>query len=438
MNESSQPDDFWARTRALTDPLHDMIELPASLFGIIDTPQFQRLRDVHQMGVVQYVYPGGVVNRFTHCIGTAHLSQQWIRKFKDRQPSLDITEQDILNVTTAGLVHDIGHAAHSHSFEHWMHASGFPEWNHEVMGGRLFDYLIEVNNLDWELEDIRRVRGMVLGDVVDKEKPWLSQIVANHISGIDTDKFDYLRRDPFHLGIPTNFRPSRLIENSRIIGGDICFMSKEAFNIYELFHSRFSLHKRVYQHRICHAVEYMIGDVLTAIDPYMKISEWANDVERYHLLTDSLFGTIKQDRDIRSDEARDILERLDRRQLYPMICEFIVDSENLQQLESLTREEFVSCQSGSTPAKLQLQPDDIIVHRSSINYGKGNNNPVSYVKFYSKHSSNQSFNIPKSEISALLPAHFQEHIVRIFLRGDLAKLPTAQKAGRRLIKRRHL
>lgn len=438
MNESSHPDDFWSRTRALNDPLHGLIELPREFFDIIDTPQFQRLRRIHQMGVVEYIYPGGITNRFTHCIGTAYLSRKWITLFKDRQPELDITAADIRNVSTAGLIHDIGHAAHSHSFETWMHSTGYPEWDHEIMGGRLFEHLIDVNHLDWELEDIRRVRGMVVGDIVDKEKPWLSQIVANHTSGIDTDKFDYIPRDSFHLGLPTKFRPSPLMENSRVIGDDISFLSKQAMNIYEMFHSRFSLHYLAYQHRICHSVEYMIRDVLTAIDPYMKVSEWANDVERYHLLTDGLFDTIKQDRDIRSDEARDLLERLDRRELYPMVCEFLVDTENYQRLHDLTAAEVANCQSDNTSAKLQLHPDDIIVHKSYINYGKGAQNPVSFVKFYKKDYSHQNFSMTKNEISSVLPSNFQEYIVRVFLRGDIQKLPTAKKAARKLCKRRHL
>ena len=33
----------------------------------------------------------------------------------------DITEQDIENVTIAGLLHDIGHAVNSHGFEGVIH-----------------------------------------------------------------------------------------------------------------------------------------------------------------------------------------------------------------------------------------------------------------------------------------------------------------------------
>lgn len=228
------------------------------------------------------------------------------------------------------------------------------------------------------------------------------------------------------------------MENSRVIGPDICFMRKEALNVYQLFHSRFTLHRLAYQHRICHSIEYMLRDVLNSVEPYLKISEWANDVSRYHLLTDGIFQTIKQDQTPQSAEARELLERIDRRRIYPMVSEFLVDSENFEQLQELTSEEISSSQPHDTPAKLQLHPSDIIVHKVTVNYGKGSSNPVASVRFYSKHSSNQSFVIPKTEISAMLPSHFQEHIVRIFLRGDPVKLVTAQKAVKKLKKRRHL
>lgn len=37
--------------------------------------------------------------------------------------------------------------------------------------------------------------GLILGELVDPARPWLSEIVSNARNGIDVDKFDYLRRD---------------------------------------------------------------------------------------------------------------------------------------------------------------------------------------------------------------------------------------------------
>lgn len=437
MEEGHTEDNYWSTTRTLACPVYSQISLPEKLFDIVDTPQYQRLRNIKQTGPVHYVFPGSVGTRFMHCLGTAYLAQNWIRQIKQRQPGLKISEQDILNVTTAGLVHDLGHAPLSHTFERWMHSSGHPEWNHEVMGGKLFDRLIEVYNLDWDRADVKTVQGMILGDTVDPERPWLSQIVSNEKTGVDVDKFDYIKRDADLLGLSTTFRAQRLIDCSRVIDGEICFLEKEALNVYELLHNRFLLHKRAYQHKVAQAVEHMIYDVLTAAQPSLNLIEWAGDLERYHLFTDSIFDIIKTTRGEETAAARNLLKRIDERDFYPLVARLITDSENIGQLQSLTSEQI--CGYQVTDGSLaHLTPDDIIIHRSAINYGKGSTNAAALVRYYDKHNVNESYNIPKYAISEVLPVHFQDFVVRIFLRGDKSKLQAATKAVSRFSKRHHL
>ncbi|KAJ8361309.1 hypothetical protein SKAU_G00178340 [Synaphobranchus kaupii] len=61
------------------DPIHGSIELHPYLVFIIDTPEFQRLRYIKQMGSVYFVYPGACHNRFEHSIGVAHLAGELIQ-----------------------------------------------------------------------------------------------------------------------------------------------------------------------------------------------------------------------------------------------------------------------------------------------------------------------------------------------------------------------
>ena len=55
--------------QVFNDPIHGHIEVHPLCMKIIDTPQFQRLRDIKQLGGTYFVFPGGSHNRFEHCIG---------------------------------------------------------------------------------------------------------------------------------------------------------------------------------------------------------------------------------------------------------------------------------------------------------------------------------------------------------------------------------
>ena len=58
-----------ATTKNIYDPIHGFIEIPPLMQKIIDTTEFQRLRDLKQLGAVQFVYPSATHTRFEHSIG---------------------------------------------------------------------------------------------------------------------------------------------------------------------------------------------------------------------------------------------------------------------------------------------------------------------------------------------------------------------------------
>lgn len=55
--------------QVFNDPIHGHIELHPLLVRFIDTPQFQRLRHIKQLGGTYLVFPGASHNRFEHSIG---------------------------------------------------------------------------------------------------------------------------------------------------------------------------------------------------------------------------------------------------------------------------------------------------------------------------------------------------------------------------------
>jgi len=61
--------------RKIKDPIFDFIKFPQLFWNFIDTPEFQRLREIKQLGAAHYVYPGATHNRFAHSLGVGHLAQ---------------------------------------------------------------------------------------------------------------------------------------------------------------------------------------------------------------------------------------------------------------------------------------------------------------------------------------------------------------------------
>ena len=66
-------DKLMGQGKSFNDTIHGWMKLPAYAVRLMDTPQFQRLRDLKQLGVSYWVFPGACHNRFEHSMGTAFL-----------------------------------------------------------------------------------------------------------------------------------------------------------------------------------------------------------------------------------------------------------------------------------------------------------------------------------------------------------------------------
>lgn len=77
-------------TKSVRDQIHGDILLYDRELEAIDTPQYQRLRDLKQLGSSYYVFPGATHNRFEHCLGTGHLAGEMLSHLKVAQPYLDV------------------------------------------------------------------------------------------------------------------------------------------------------------------------------------------------------------------------------------------------------------------------------------------------------------------------------------------------------------
>lgn len=211
----------------------------------------------------------------------------------------------------------------------------------------------------------------------------------------------------------TSLKHDRLIKHCRVIDNEICFNSKEVYNLYELFHTRYSLHKQVYSHRVSKSIEYMICDVFLLADPVLHIADATEDVAAYAKLTDCVLKEIENSVDPRLDEARKLIMRIRTRQLYKLVDETVLPVDAPSVLGEVTVAQLLDCYP---PSRSVLSASDLHTQNLRINYAMKDKNPVDSVHFFHKHHRDISFRIPKEKVSHVIPQHFQERILRVFLK----------------------
>ncbi|XP_031461482.1 deoxynucleoside triphosphate triphosphohydrolase SAMHD1 [Phasianus colchicus] len=439
--------------KVFNDPVHGHIEIHPLLVRIIDTPQFQRLRYIKQLGGTYFVFPGASHNRFEHSLGVGYLAGCLVRELKERQPELDITQRDILCVEIAGLCHDLGHGPFSHMFDGRfipLARQGL-NWKHETASVEMFEHLITSNKLEGVMElyglvleeDMVFIKEQIGGPIDEticeeswpyrgrpKEKSFLYEIVANKKNGIDVDKWDYFARDCHHLGIQNNFDYRRLIKFTRVCEAGnqkhICARDKEVGNLYDMFHTRNCLHRRAYQHKIGNIIEIMITEAFQKADSFFQIegskgklyqiSTAMEDMEAYTKLTDNIYLEILHSSRPELSEAREILRKIERRELYKFLGE--TQPEKLNEIPKDEYDDLAGDIANSKPEKdppdMELTAEDFIVDVVNMDYGMKDQNPIDNVLFYCKADPSKAIRISKEQVSRLLPGTFSEQVIRVY------------------------
>nr|6XU1_A Chain A, Deoxynucleoside triphosphate triphosphohydrolase SAMHD1 [Homo sapiens]6XU1_B Chain B, Deoxynucleoside triphosphate triphosphohydrolase SAMHD1 [Homo sapiens]6XU1_C Chain C, Deoxynucleoside triphosphate triphosphohydrolase SAMHD1 [Homo sapiens]6XU1_D Chain D, Deoxynucleoside triphosphate triphosphohydrolase SAMHD1 [Homo sapiens]6XU1_E Chain E, Deoxynucleoside triphosphate triphosphohydrolase SAMHD1 [Homo sapiens]6XU1_F Chain F, Deoxynucleoside triphosphate triphosphohydrolase SAMHD1 len=438
--------------KVINDPIHGHIELHPLLVRIIDTPQFQRLRYIKQLGGGYYVFPGASHNRFEHSLGVGYLAGCLVHALGEKQPELQISERDVLCVQIAGLCHDLGHGPFSAMFDGRFIPLARPEvkWTHEQGSVMMFEHLINSNGIKPVMEqyglipeeDICFIKEQIVGPLESpvedslwpykgrpENKSFLYEIVSNKRNGIDVDKWDYFARDCHHLGIQNNFDYKRFIKFARVCEVDnelrICARDKEVGNLYDMFHTRNSLHRRAYQHKVGNIIDTMITDAFLKADDYIeitgaggkkyRISTAIDDMEAYTKLTDNIFLEILYSTDPKLKDAREILKQIEYRNLF----KYVGETQPTGQIK-IKREDYESLPKEVASAKpkvlldVKLKAEDFIVDVINMDYGMQEKNPIDHVSFYCKTAPNRAIRITKNQVSQLLPEKFAEQLIRVY------------------------
>ncbi|KAG5637909.1 hypothetical protein H0H81_002737 [Sphagnurus paluster] len=432
-DSDSESTDGMVAARSIKDPIHDMsaftvplldsimikcasVPISPRLAMFIDTKQFQRLRNIKQLGTSYYVWPG-----------VAFLARAMASHLRDKQPKLQITERDVECVEIAGLCHDLGHGPWSHVWDGLFMPKALPgsNWKHEQGSVMMFDALVKDNDIALDPKDESFIKALISGEPSHPdEKPFLFDIVANKRNGLDVDKFDYIPRDSHMIGDKMSINLARIINSARVLDNQICYDVKDVSLIYDICATRFKLHKIIYNHKAAKAIEYMIIDALLEAEPHMKIAERVYDPKRYLHLTDNIMLQIEASEDPKLESARAIFDRIRNRQLYKLVDFKLVDHPWVDVIKEYITPEKIVAAAKALPvpgddASISilagtLSPDNVICDFSLLHYGMKGDNPLDSVKFYSKRHPNRAIVADRGVYSTLQPQYHCELLVQIF------------------------
>ena len=255
-------------SRTINDPIHGIITLTPRMCQIIDTPEFQRLHRLRQLGATYLVYPSATHTRFEHSIGVSHLAKIMLSALRHNNPDLGITDDMIELYQIAGLVHDIGHGPFSHLYDDVI--LNPEELKHEDRGIIIFKEMVKKYNINLNSRAVEFIVKLI--EPTDKND-WKFQIISNKYCSIDVDKIDYIQRDSFHLGFGINHTFERLLtmcdvkccKDGEEMNGVLCWPEKLQDEVMALFETRYRLHKRVYCHHTVKSLEIVINQILMRI-----------------------------------------------------------------------------------------------------------------------------------------------------------------------------
>uniref|UniRef100_A0A8I3PVV8 Deoxynucleoside triphosphate triphosphohydrolase SAMHD1 n=1 Tax=Canis lupus familiaris TaxID=9615 RepID=A0A8I3PVV8_CANLF len=369
--------------KVINDPIHGHIELHPLLIRIIDTPQFQRLRYIKQLGGSYYIFPGASHNRFEHSLGVGYLAGCLVRALREKQPELQISGRDVLCVQIAGLCHDLGHGPFSHMFDGRFIPLARPnvKWTHEQGSVMMFEHLVNSNGLKAVMEQY--------GLIPEEDICFIKEQITGPLETPIKD-------------------------------------SLEVGNLYDMFHTRNTLHRRAYQHKVGNIIDTMITDAFLKADPYIEItgaegkkyhiSTAIDDMEAFTKLTDNIFLEILYSSDPNLNEAREILKKIEYRDLYKYVGEtkpkgkIRIERENYKSLP----EEIARAKPSDIPLEAELKAEDLIVDVINMDYGMEDKNPIDHVRFYCKSDLSKAVMITKDQVSEFLPERFAEQLIRVY------------------------
>ena len=306
--------------RVLRDPVHGYIHITSPvIWRLLDTPEFQRLRRIRQLGGVFQVYHTAEHSRFSHSLGVYEI----VRRMTEEVPDIggSLSRQEKLVVLCAALLHDVGHGPYSHSFERLSHCS------HEQMTMRLILEDTDIHTVLAEADPSlpAEVAAVIQGTCPN---PLLCDLIS---SQLDADRMDYLLRDAYETGTSYGtFDLERILRCLRVKNGRLCIKESGMHSVEDYIMARYHMYWQVYLHPVARAYEVMLQlffDRYSEVRSQLKIDLLENvfrlsELTCFLVLDDYRLVTGLQQASVSDDRIlADLADRLLNRRLFDWIEE---------------------------------------------------------------------------------------------------------------------
>src|SRR6516225_8478504 len=293
-----------SKRKLIRDAVHGDIEMSSLEVELMDTPEFQRLRGIKQLGTAYLVFPSAVHTRFEHSLGTSWMAYRMLNAVRR---TTDISADDENLIRVSALLHDLTHIPFGHTLEDERRV--LPRHDRDAERVEHFYRRSSVGRI------LKRegLQDAVIGTIKGNDT-YASDIVGGAISA---DLLDYLRRDTYFCGLSQYYDP-RIFE-SFILDGNRLVVNVEKngtvrldtlSELVNLLRIRYTLSERVYFHHTKVASGAMISKAVE-----LALREGLSVEELRVLRDETLIWTLRE-LYTRDSTVAHLLHRLDSRQLY--------------------------------------------------------------------------------------------------------------------------
>src|SRR5678815_3457517 len=344
--------------KLIRDAVHGDIQLGSLEIEIIDTPEFQRLRGIKQLGTAYFVYPSAIHTRFEHSLGTSWMAHRIVEVLR-RNSAVDSGTESLIRVSA--LLHDLTHIPFGHTLEDERRI--LPRHDKDNTRVR---YFLEEGSVGRILEREGIQQSVI--DALTAGGSLASDIAAGSISA---DLLDYLRRDTYFCGL-SQYYDMRIFESFVVESGRLVMnlekrgvLRRDALSeLVNLLRIRYTLSERVYYHHTKIASGAMISKAveLALLEGF--------EAEELRLLKDETLQFTLVQRFAENPAIVHLIDCLERRQLYRACYTMTIDIGEERRRGIVNRFHFDARQreeaERALAASVGLLPHQVIVYCPSF------------------------------------------------------------------------